>query len=379
MKILHLVSNWKLTGPVAPALELAGALRARGHDLDAAVGRPAEDKPDFAADHARQQGLDVVGEELRLSKHFRMIDNFRDIRRLRAMVQERGYDLLHVHGTNDHLIASAVRRGGRVRFGLVRSFYGGTLERIRRRDRLLTVRAAQGVVVPSYAEEEWARQLRPDLAATRVVRFPGAVDLQRFDPERVAPPPRPDGAFRVGIVARVQTHRRWEDLLEALRRLVGRGDPVKLVVVGRGTLYEQLLVQPVKRMGLGDHVELAGYLTDDDYVQRLRSLDAAIYLVPGSDGTCRAVRELMALGLPMIVSRQGMLPELVEMGHSGMLLDGGGPEPIVEAMVRLMRNPGLAGRLAAASRARARVAFDPDRFADRVEALYREVLAAGAR
>jgi len=370
-KVLHLVSNWKLTGPVAPALELAGGLLARGHEVHAAVGRALE-PTNYAGDHARRQGLRVVG-DLTLSKHFRFLDNVRDVKRLRRMVVEDGYDLLHVHGTNDHLLASAVRRNLPTG-GLVRSFYGGMLERLRRRDRLLTRRAADALIVPSRAEEAWAHAIRPDLAPGRVLRLPGAVDLARFDPDRPARPDRAAGPFRLGVVARVQTHRRWEDILAAFARLLDRGLDLELVVIGRGTHYDRLLVQPVAAMGISDRVELAGFLAGDDYVRRLLSLDAAVYLVPGSDGTCRAVRELMALGVPLVVSGQGMLPELVEMGRSGLLLDGDGPQPLVDAVTRLVRNPTLRERTGQAARARAERDFDPARYAEQVEALYERVL-----
>lgn len=372
MRILHLVSNWKLTGPVAPALELAGALRARGHDVHAAVGRPVPNQLNQAGDHARKVGLRVVG-DFTLSKHYRFLDNFRDVRRLRKLLHETHYDVVHVHGTNDHLLASGVRQDPGRRC-LVRSFYAGDLTRLRRRDRLLTMRAADGLVVPSAAEEAWARQVRADLDASVLIRLPGAVDLGRFDSARFPRPARDTDVFRVGIVARVQTHRRWEDVLMAMQHLQGMQPEVRLTVVGRGTHYDRLVREPVRDLGLEDRVELAGYLEGDDYVRCLAGLDAALYLVPGSDGTCRAVRELMSMGLPMVVSRSGMLPELVEMGQSGLLLDGPGPGPMVDALRHLARNPDLCARLGAAARARARKDFDLAAYAGAVESLYERVI-----
>jgi len=373
MRILHLVSNWKLTGSVAPALELAGALRARGHEVHAAVGRPIQNEDNHAGNHARSVGLKVVG-DLTLSKHFRFLDNFRDVRRLRKIILEEEYDLIHVHGTNDHLLASVVRRNLR-QGGIVRSFYCGDLTRLRRRDHLLTMRAADALLVPSVSEEAWARQIRPDLDERTLIRLPGAVDLNRFDPGRFPRASRTAGVFRVGIVARVQIHRRWEDILEAVRMLAGSVPEVRLVVVGRGTHYDRLLRTPVCEKGIEDRVELAGYLKGDEYVRMLSGLGAALYLVPGSDGTCRAVRELMAMRLPLVVSRAGMLPELVEMGRSGMLLDGPGPEPLAEAIKRLSRNPDLCSRLGKAALARARRDFNLENYAERVESMYGHILA----
>ena len=372
LRILHLVSNWKLTGPVAPALELAHALQARGHEVHAALGRPRVDDGNQAMDHARHLGLPVVG-DLSLGKHFQMLENVRDVARLRRLVAENHYDILHAHGTNDHLLAAGTRYRPDRR--IVRSLYGGTVDRLRQRDRLLVARAVGGVVVPGAAEEAWARGLRPDLEPDRVVRLPGAVDLARFDPGRFSSPmPRSSAAFRVGVVARVQTHRRWEDLLDALERVGSGSEKVQLVVVGRGTHYDRLLREPVARRGLSDRVELAGYLTGDDYVRKLLSLDAAVFLVPGSDGTCRAVREFMALGRPMIVAPEGLLPELVEHGTSGLVLEGPGSEPLARAMTCLARDRTLCTRLGGAARARAVRDFDLVFHAKRIEALYAHIL-----
>ena len=74
MRILHLVSNWKLTGPVAPAIELAAALRARGHDVDVAIGRPIDKDVEPAGDHARGHGLKVVDQPAQAADVARIVE-----------------------------------------------------------------------------------------------------------------------------------------------------------------------------------------------------------------------------------------------------------------------------------------------------------------
>lgn len=371
LRVLHLVSNWKLTGPVAPALELAGALRERGLEVDAAVGRPIDADVTPAGDHARAIGLPLVG-DLVLAKHFRLLENMRDVARLRKMIAEEGYDVLHVHGTNDHLLAAgAVKR--RFAGAVVRSTYFGSLDRIKRRDSMLLRRRADAVCVASAAELAWARSQRADLG-DRLLQTPGAVDLVRFDPTRVAGARTPD-AFRIGIVARVQTHRRWDDILGAVEALRDLEPSVRVVVIGRGTNVEALLETPVRTRGLEAHVELAGYRTGDAYVELLAGLDAAMFLVPGSDGTCRAVRELMAMGLPTIVAETGMLPELVAGGDAGIVLDGPGPAPLSRAIRALATDRARRDALGRAARSRALATFDLAGLAERVEALYRRALA----
>ena len=130
----------------------------------------------------------------------------------------------------------------------------------------------------------------------------------------------PAAAPVVGIVARVQAHRRFDLLLEAFEVLLRSQPEARLLVVGRGTRRAELLDEPVRRRGLADRVVAAGYRTDD-YAAVLRSMDVFTYLVPGSDGTCRALLEAGALALPAVVSRRGALAEIVEDERSGLVVD----------------------------------------------------------
>ena len=98
-----------------------------------------------------------------------------------------------------------------------------------------------------------------------------------------------------------------------------RGADARFVLLGRGDEgdLEKLCFEPVERLGLGRNVLFPGYLYGDQYPPALRSLDAFLFLVPGSDGTCRAVREAFATGLPVVSTDLGILPELVGGGGRG--------------------------------------------------------------
>ncbi|HQL95909.1 MAG TPA: glycosyltransferase [Candidatus Hydrogenedentes bacterium] len=132
----------------------------------------------------------------------------------------------------------------------------------------------------------------------------------------------PPDAFVLGIVARMQTHRHYEDLFDAFARLAAENPRAHLVVVGRGTNQETVGFEPVRRLGLADRVHFTGYIAGEDYVGMLRAFDAGVLLVPGSDGTCRAVREVLAMGRPMVVADRGMLAEIVADGQTGLVCDG---------------------------------------------------------
>jgi glycosyltransferase involved in cell wall biosynthesis len=202
------------------------------------------------------------------------------------------------------------------------------------------------------------------------------VDRERFHP--AAPDPRIRAALGlapqhrvVGIVARVQRRRRFELLLEAARYLFQADPSARLLLVGRGTHRRELAEEPARRLGIADRVVFAGYRTAD-YADVLRSIDLFTFLVPGSDGTCRALLEAASCGIPAVVTRRGALPEIVVDGVSGLVVDEE-PEALAAGWRRLLQEPELRHALGEGARRRAELEFDPRRLADQVGSFYARV------
>jgi glycosyltransferase involved in cell wall biosynthesis len=176
----------------------------------------------------------------------------------------------------------------------------------------------------------------------------------------------------------VQPQRRFDLLLDAAA-LVARECPTfRLVVIGRGSKLEATAREPARQRGLLDRVVFfPGYFEGADYVEVLRALDVKLFLVPGTDGTARAVREALACGLPVVTTRRGVLPELVRDGVSGRVLDEN-PAAFAEALLALAREPEARRRLGEAARKDAEARFS---LADQVAAVaasYRDLLAEAA-
>jgi glycosyltransferase involved in cell wall biosynthesis len=224
----------------------------------------------------------------------------------------------------------------------------------------------------SAARNAWLRGGRPLAGAF------GAVDLARFSPRAPAPETRRSLGLApehrvVGIVARVQPHRRFDLLLDAAARLFAEEPRPRLLVVGRGTRRASLAEAPAARLGIADRVVFAGY-REVDYAEVLRAMDVFTFLVPGSDGTCRALLEASACGIPAVTTRRGALPEIVQDGVTGVLCDEE-PEKLFRAWLRLLSDEVLRARLGAAAAASAGERFAPERFAAVVEGLYEEARA----
>lgn len=376
MRVLHLFSNCKWTGPAEPALNLCRALRDVGVETEFACAPDAGKSINMVVESARARGIEPIL-DFHLRKHRHPWYNFQDVRRLRRYLTEHPFDIVHAHLDNDHEIAARALQNNST--PLVRSSYEGTgLIRNGRRQRMLARTSA--LLEPS----EMARLhdiatygLAPE--STDVV--PGAIDIQRFDPAR----PLPDARARfglaadacvIGIVARMQTHRHFEDLLLAMRRVVDSVPQARLMIIGRGTHQEKVAMEPARKLGLDGHVIFTGYIDGDDFVGAIQAMDVGVYLVPGSDGTCRAARELLAMGKPMVVADRGMLKEIVPDGVAGVVTDGS-VEGLASALLALANDSAKREALATGARrlAETRYALGPQ--AAQVKGIYERILGRG--
>ncbi len=379
LRVLHLYASYKWTGPADPAIRCALALCEAGADVVFAQAewQPPRSEHRMAIELARRQ-MPVMG-GLELRRHFRPWSVWRDALALKRRLLAGEFNLLHGHQLGDHLIASLAKRGAGNGVVLVRSLYEPSAPR-RGWRHLLAFANTDGVVVPTRACGDQVRR-RYGFPEQRVLLLEPPVDWPRFAS------PRGDLRSRlglseenvaIGITARIQPHRRFILLWEVARRVVDQCPEARFVLLGRGNEEDtrRLVADPIARLGLSRHVLLPGYLYEPEYTLALQSLDIFLFLVPGSDGTCRAVREAMAAGLPIVASKRGILPELVGRRHEGEASEPCGltydevPELMAEGLVRLVRRPDLRKTLGDAGLARVRQTMDPVQGARRMLEFY---------
>ncbi len=117
----------------------------------------------------------------------------------------------------------------------------------------------------------------------------------------------------IGVIGRLKKDRGYDVILKAFRKVRDQMEHVKLVIVGRSSQIEESIKKPLIDLGLEQDVILAGYRIED-YFSVIAAFDIFVMMRAGSDGTARALREVLGMGKPAIVSTQGMLPELVTTG-----------------------------------------------------------------
>ncbi|MCB1490786.1 MAG: glycosyltransferase family 4 protein [Rhodobiaceae bacterium] len=193
-------------------------------------------------------------------------------------------------------------------------------------------------------------------------------------------PPPPDRAGRTGpltilSVGRLVEKKGYGDLLTALSRLSGDID-WRFVHIGGGN--GKALKERAERRGLGGRIDWRGARPREDVIAACEAAD--IFVLPSRiarsgdrDGLPNVLMEAQAMGLPVVSTRVSAIPELVEDGVTGLLVDERDPAALADAIAVLARDPekrAAFGR-AGAARVRAHFASDPglDRLAKKLKAL----------
>ncbi len=354
MKILHIFSNWKWTGPAAHAVNLAATLQQLGHEVTFACAAPPGNAPESLAACARAAGLAPLT-RLTLNKHFNLLDNIADVPRLRRFIKKEGFDIVHTHLPNDHFLTGMALRMALSKTPIVRTCYDGEGVRGGPKTRMLFSTMTDALITISERTREQILGRRY-ISPRKVWKVDIPVDLRKFDPESVSTNRSKynlaDEAVVGGIVARVQRHRRFEVLLEALEMVIREFPNFKFMVIGRGTYIQEIAVKPSQAMGIRTNLIFTGY-KNEDFRQTLACLNFKVFLVPGTDGACRAVREAMAMRIPVIAANRGMLPEIMF----------------------LIENPDLRCMMAENAYQKARRLFDLEKQSRKVAAIYETVLS----
>lgn len=377
MKILHIFANYKWTGPADAALSLARALREK-HNVTFMCGGAPRGQQNQVKEKAHEFGVPVIVNNA-LRKHLEPLTAFHAMRFAAHILRHNKADIIHTHLVNDHLITAAALWFTQSKLPLVRSYYEDSRTRSDRvRNKILMRCCTNSAIVFSRGAAEELQKL--GIKDQRIHAIDSAVDVHRFNPARNLPDMRAKFCFGVddfviGIVARVQRHREFDIVLEATRRVRHIVPNLRVLVVGRGTHINEVLIEPSRAMGLSDIVKSVGYLDGDSYIGALEAMSAKLFMVPGSDGTCRAVREAMAMGKPVIATRRGILPEMVGDGVEGIIIDPD-PKSLADTLIRLAGSPDLVKTLGENALKKAHERFSLERQAGNTEKLYKKILQA---
>lgn len=219
-----------------------------------------------------------------------------------------------------------------------------------------------------------AERTRPLLAAAqRLSVVPWGVDTARFRPRAGAA----GGAPVIGFAKHYLPKYGPEVLLRAMAVVRGRRPDARLVMVGHGD------PAPYRReaaaLGLGGAVELRGPVAHEDVPELMRGFD--VFCMPSvydSETFGVAAVEAAASAVPVVATRVGGVPEAVEHGVTGLLVEPRDADGLAAALLALLDDPRRARRMGEAGRAFVRARYEWRHSVDAMEAVYARVMERAA-
>jgi N-acetyl-alpha-D-glucosaminyl L-malate synthase BshA len=218
------------------------------------------------------------------------------------------------------------------------------------------------------------RQTQEEFGIGRdIVVVPNFVDTKRFRDLPESSERRvfaPNGEPILAHASNFRPLKRVGDVLRIFAR-VRTEMPAKLLLIGQGPdrIFAQRLA---KDLGVEADVHFLG---EQEFPERLYAC-ADLFLLPSEQESFGlSALEAMSCGVPVIATRVGGLPELIEDGKTGFLFPVGDVEGMAQAALRLLRDPELRHAMARDARRIACEKYDQERVVDLYEELYRELIA----
>ncbi len=268
---------------------------------------------------------------------------------LRRAMASGEFDIVHSHAARAHGAVAVARVGlatrpphvvsRRVDFGIGHGIVGRWKYR----------RGADAYIAIS----EGVRRvlLEGGVPPERVRVVQSGIDLAKFEGLKPRPLVRAElgldaATFAVGNVAALAPHKAQNDLLRAAAIVCAGRNDVRFFVVGEGDLRPDL-ESLARSLGITERVTFTGFRTDA--LDLLRAFDVfamSSYL----EGLGTSIMDAQALGVPVVATRTGGIPELVEDGVTGLLSPPRDPEAFARTILRILEDDGLRAACAGAAR-----------------------------
>ena len=295
---------------------------------------------------------------------------------LRKLLKEESFDIIHVNGSSDHkqvmLALLGVRKRPRIVFTKHNhhpmNTFGNQLRAWFTTDHVIAV-------------SDWVGGELVHSPYRRIpsVTIKNAIDLSYFSPVSIEEKQSlrlrllgPEFAEKIiiGSSAGTDNVKGWLDMVEGVS-LLAPEQRARFHLLIAGDIPEAVKVSQVQALGMTAQVSFLGLL--DDVRPYLACCDMG-YVLSYQEALSYACRELMGLGLPVLITNVGGLPENVAHGEQGWVVPKQNPLAIAQVLRDILSDPTCLQRLGAQARLRAEQEFNMQDFIDRTMVVYQQVL-----
>lgn len=327
----------------------------------------------------RAAGIEILREPF-LTRNPAPVRDFITLRRLTRRFREGRYDIVHTHTSKAGLLGrlAAERAGipavvhtphGNVFHGyfnpyLTRFFVWMERHGARRTDRIIELTA--GGIEEHLAEDIGRReQYRVIFSGIDIAPYEDAI-AQRQETRRTLGVGDED--LLVGGVGRLEPVKGFAYFIEAAHRIAERSDRVRFVLAGQGSLDAELRCAATP---LGERFMFTG--PRNDVPALMAAMD--VLAVPSlNEGMGRVLLEAGAAGTPVVASRAGGIPDIVDDGETGLLAPPRDAAALAEAILELIAAPERRLWMGATARAKIVPQYSLENMVRQIEAVYEEIL-----
>ncbi|HBP19375.1 MAG TPA: glycosyl transferase [Planctomycetes bacterium] len=367
-RVLHLNTEPTWRGGEQQVLYLMNGLAERGV-TQAIVAQPGGPM----AERARERGHEVIERRMRGEVDLPAVFA------LGRAIQAGGYNLVHAHTSHAHTLgALAVRLAGgkprpkmivarRVDFSIFRrSFFGlNGLKYKHGVDQYITVsEAIRQVLIKDGLDPGSIECVHSGIELRKILDAPERTAELRAELEI------PDGHAFVGNVAHMADHKGQRYLIEAAPKVLAEHPEVTFAIVGDGELRADLLAQ-AEELGVSGSFRFPGFRRDVPSL--LKAMD--IFVMPSHmEGLGTSVLDALTAGLPVVGTEAGGMPEILLHEETGLVAPIRDADAIATHLLRLLREPELAKRLAEAGAKRVAEHFSTTSMVEGTLRVYRRLL-----
>ncbi|HLK68129.1 MAG TPA: glycosyltransferase [Bryobacteraceae bacterium] len=369
IKLLQMLTNFHIGGTERQVANLALGIDSSHFDLHLACLRNSGELL------TELETLRVPREEFRIGPLYSPKTFWQGIR-LARYVRRNLIQIVHSYGFYPNVFTVPVARmaGASIVVASIRDT-GDILSPIQRRVQKMVCKLADCVLVNAEAIRESLIQQGYDPCNIVVIR--NGITVSRFERKQRGAILRqelglPAAARLVGVFSRLNRMKGVEYFLEAAKVLAERLPDVCFLVVGDGGIRPEL-EERAARLGLGGRIVFTGFRSD---IPDLLS-EAAVSVLPSlSEGISNTLLESMASGVPVVATRVGGNPEVVEDGVSGLLVPPRDSAALAAAIGRILEDEQLASALGQAGMRRVSELFSIESSVHQTEHLYERLVEA---
>lgn len=370
VRVLTLVDAFRLGGAETLIANLGRVASTAGFEMEVlSLSPPSEE-------HSKLEPLLV---ESGLTPRYLGVRRTLDPRAPRALaraIKESGADVVHAHlEMAITLGVPAARLAGRKAISTFHNVHRPLPGRAAWRERLAVEVASRGyqtIFVSEASRISFAERYRPSGSIPKnwtVVH--NGVDLDHFSPGPALLPSE-FGLTDRPVVTVLAAHRDFKGIshaVDAWPTVRAARPDARMLLVGAGNETQNLRRQ-VDEAGLGDDIVFAG--ARSDVAEILRASDVVLLPSIYGENLPTVLIEAAGCGRPVVASRIGGIPDIVDDGRTGVLTDPGDPNAIAAALVGLLDDPDRRATMGVAARAHVEQYFDAVNWARQLRARYEE-------